>query len=119
VRRATSVTYDSVRKLALTLPNVEESTSYGTPALKVKGKLFVRWRTEDDPDTIALKMPIEQRDEMISTDPETYFITDHYRNYPWILVRLSKVHPDALPELVQIGYSNALPAKRGRKHASR
>jgi hypothetical protein len=119
VKRSHSITYDAVRRVALAFPNVEESTSYGTPALKVKGKLFVRWRNEEDPDTIVLKMPLDQREELMAADPETYFITDHYRNYPWVLVRLSKVHPDALHELLHIGYSNALPAKRLRKLSSR
>jgi len=118
VKRSKSITYDAVRRGALTFPNVEESTSYGTPALKVKGKLFVRWRNEEDPDTIVLKMPFDQREELMAADPETYFITDHYRNYPWVLVRLSKVHPDALHELLHIGYSNALPARRLRKLSS-
>jgi hypothetical protein len=119
VKRSQPISYDTVRRMALTFPNVEESTSYRTPALKVKGKLFVRWRNEEDPDTIVLKMPFEQREEFMAGDPETYFITDHYRNYPWVLVRLSKVHPDALHELLRIGYSNALPTKRGRKISSR
>jgi len=119
MKRAQAITFDAVRKAALAFPDVAESTSYGTPALKVKGKLFVRWRTEEDPDTIVLKATFEQRDEMMAADPETYFITDHYRNYPWILVRLSKVHPDALRDLLQIGYRNALPAKRARKPAAR
>jgi hypothetical protein len=79
--------------------------------LKVKGKLFVRWRNEEDPDTIVLKMPLDQREELMAADPEPYFITDHYRNYPWVLVRLSKVHPDALHEFLHIGYSNALASK--------
>jgi hypothetical protein len=118
VKRSKSITYDAVRRVALTFPNVEESTSYGTPALKVKGKLFVRWRNEEDPDTIVLKMPFDQREELMAADPETYFITDHYRNYPWVLVRLSKVHPDALHELLRIGYGNALPARRLRKLSS-
>ena len=118
VKRSKSITYDAVRRVALTFPNVEESTSYGTPALKVKGKLFVRWRNEEDPDTIVLKMPFDQREELMAAEPETYFITDHYRNYPWVLVRLSKVHPDALHELLRIGYSNALPARRLRKLSS-
>jgi hypothetical protein len=108
VKRSRPITYDTVRRMALTLPNVEESTSYGTPALKVRGKLFVRWRNEEDPDTIVLKMPFEQREGLMAEDAETYFITDHYRNYPWILVRLSKVHPDALNELLQIAYRSAL-----------
>jgi hypothetical protein len=118
VKRSKSITHDAVRRVALTFPNVEESTSYGTPALKVKGKLFVRWRNEEDPDTIVLKMPFDQREELMAADPETYFITDHYRNYPWVLVRLSKVHPDALHELLRIGYGNALPARRLRKLSS-
>jgi len=119
MKRSLAVTYDVVRGIALTFPNVEESTSYGTPALKVKGKLFVRWRNEEDTDTIVLKMPLDQREELMAADPETYFITDHYRNYPWVLVRLSKLHPDALHELLRIGYSNALPAKRRPKTSLR
>ena len=59
MKRSQSITCDAVRRVALTFPNVEESTSYGTPALKVKGKLFVRWRNEEDPDTIVLKTPPE------------------------------------------------------------
>lgn len=119
MKRSQAVTYDTVRRMALTFPNVEEGTSYKTPALKVKGKLFVRWRTEADADTIVLKMPLDQREELMAADPETYFITDHYCNYPWVLVRLSKVHPDALHELLNIGYSDASPGKRLRKLSSR
>jgi len=119
MKRSQPVTYDTVRRIALTFPNVEEGTSYKTPALKVKGKLFVRWRTEADTDTIVLKMPFDQREELMADDPEAYFITEHYRNYAWVLVRLSKVHPDALNELLHIGYSNASPAKRIRKLSSR
>jgi hypothetical protein len=119
VKRSQLITYDTIRQVALTFPNVEESTSYGTPALKVKGKLFVRWRNEEDPDTIVVKVPFEQREALMAEDPEIYFITDHYRNYPWVLVRLSKVHPDALHDLLQIGYRSALPMKRDRKISSR
>jgi hypothetical protein len=112
VKRKPPVTYDTIRRIGITFPNVEESTSYGTPALKVKGKLFVRWRSDDDPDTIVVDMSFEQRDEMMAAEPETYFITDHYRNYPSILVRLSKIHPDAIHELLQIGYRAALSSNR-------
>jgi hypothetical protein len=119
VKRPQSITYDTIRRVALTFPNVEESTSYGTPALKVKGKLFIRWRNDEDPDTIVLKMPFEQREALMAEDSETYFITDHYRNYPWVLVRLSKLHPDALHDLLQIGYRAALPTTRPRNLSSR
>lgn len=106
------VTYDTVRRVALALPNVEESTSYRTPALKIKGKLFVR--LHQDLDKIVVKMPFDRREELIAADPETYFITDHYRNYQWILVSLSKVHPDALPELLQTAHRAASPGKKRR-----
>lgn len=115
MKRSPKITYDSVCKMALSFPHVEESTSYGTPALKVKKKLFVRWRNEVDPDTIVLKMPFEQREELMAADAETYFITDHYLKYPWVLVRLSKLHPDALRDLLQIGYRAALASKRSTK----
>jgi hypothetical protein len=107
------VTYDTVRRLALALPNVVESTSYGTPALKVKGKAFICLHR--DLDKIVVKMPFERREELMAADPETYFITDHYRDYPWILVSLAKLHPDALPELLQTAYRAASPAKK--RHA--
>jgi len=90
------LTYDTVREMALALPNVEEGTSYGPPALKVRGKLFVRLK--EDGETIVLKTTYEEREELMSQDPETYFITDHYLNYPYILVSLNRVHPDALKE---------------------
>jgi hypothetical protein len=106
------VTYDTVRRVGLTLPNVKESTSYGTPALKVGGNLFVR--LHQDRDKIVLKMPFDRREELMAGDPETYFITDHYRDYPWILVSLSKVHTDALPDLLKIAHRAASPAKKRR-----
>jgi len=106
------VTYDVVRRLGLALPNVEEGTSYGTPALKVNGKLFVR--LHQDLDKIVVKMPFDRREEMMEADPQTYFITDHYREYPWILVSLARVRADALPDLLNIAYRTASPAKKRR-----
>jgi hypothetical protein len=106
------VTYDTVRRFALALPNVEEGTAYGTPALKVNGKLFVR--LHQDLDKIVLKMSFERREEMMAADPETYFITDHYRDYPWILVSLASIQADALPELLRIAHCEASRGKKRR-----
>lgn len=106
------VTYDAVRRLGLELPGAEESTSYGTPALKVKGKLFVR--LHQDRDKIVLPMAFDRREEMMAAEPETYFITDHYREYPYILVSLARVQPEALPDLLNLAYRTALSAKKRR-----
>lgn len=96
--------------MGLALPRVEEGTSYGTPALKVKGKLFVRLK--EDGDSIVIKMPFDQREELMASDPETYYITEHYRNYEWMLVRLSKVHPDALHELLRTAHKEAARSRK-------
>jgi hypothetical protein len=107
------ISYDRVRQLGLALPDTEEGTSYGTPALKVKGKLFVRLREEGD--VVVLKMPFELREGLLADDPATYFITDHYREYPYVLVRLARVTEPALRELLQIAHRSALAAKKFRQ----
>src|SRR3954467_4986419 len=106
------VTYETVRKLGLALTGVEESTSYGTPALKIKGKVLVR--LHQDLDKIVLAMPFDRREEMIAGDSETYFITDHYREYPYILVSLARVNEDVLPELLNMAYRFASLEKKRR-----
>jgi hypothetical protein len=70
------VTFKDVRKLAWALQNVEESTSYGTPAFKVDGKLIARLK--EDGESLVVGTTFEEREEMMATEPETYYITDHY-----------------------------------------
>jgi hypothetical protein len=113
MKKTTKVTYDMIRRIALKLPNVEEGTSYGTPALKVKKKLFVRLREEGD--AIVLKMPFDQREELIAAEPETYYITDHYREYPWVLVRLAAVNADVLSDLLRTAHRAASQEARVRR----
>lgn len=97
-RRSKAVTFETVRQIALTLPGAEESTSYGTPAFKVKGKLFVR--LHQDGDALVVGVEEHERAKRMLDDPETFFITDHYRDHPWILVRLAKVKRDDLHHLL-------------------
>ena len=93
-----AVTFEDVRKMALSLPKVVESTSYGTAAFKAGGKLLARLR--EDGETLVVGTTFEERAEMLAADPDTYYLTDHYVNYPWVLVRLSRVHPDGLQDLL-------------------
>ena len=111
------VTFDTVRKIALSLDGVEEGTSYGTAAFKVRGTLFVRLR--EDNDTLVLRTTFEQRDELISADPAEYFITDHYLNYEWVLVRMSRIDVDALRDLIRMAHRLASTSKRCRTPARR
>jgi hypothetical protein len=92
------LTFKDVRKFALALQNVEEGTSYGTPAFKVDGKLIARLK--EDGESLVVGTTFEEREEMMAAEPETYYITDHYLKYPWVLVRLSQVHADALRDLL-------------------
>jgi len=109
------VTFKDVRKFALALPNVEEATSYGTPALKVGGKLLARLK--EDGESLVVGTTFEEREEMMAADPETYYITDHYLKYPWVLVRLSRVHEDALRDLLSRSWRLArrMPRKASRR----
>ena len=92
------VTFDTVRDIAQELSGAEESTSYGTPAFKVKGKLFARFHQGGE--ALVVSVDFDQREEMMETSPEKFYITDHYLNYPWVLVRMSAVTPDELRDLV-------------------
>ncbi|HUJ19962.1 MAG TPA: MmcQ/YjbR family DNA-binding protein [Bryobacteraceae bacterium] len=105
-----AVTFEAVRNIALSLDKAEEGTSYGTPAFKVSGKLFARLR--EDNDSLVLRVDFDEREELMKADPDTYYITDHYLHYPWILVRLSRVHPDAMPGLLRMAWRRAAAEKK-------
>ncbi len=92
------VTFETVRQIAQTLPGAEESTSYRTPAFKVKKKLFAR--QHQDGESLVIAVDFEVREEMMSAAPEKFYISDHYLNYPWMLVRMSKVNRDELRDLL-------------------
>lgn len=101
-----TVSFDTVRELGLALPDVEEGTTYGSPALKVGGKMFacLAVHRSADPGSLAIRLDFDQRDELIAADPKTYYLTDHYVNYPVVLVRLARVRQDALRDLLLMAW---------------
>lgn len=105
------VTFDTVRELALALPGVVEGTSYGTPALRVKTKFLARLR--EDGDSVAFRVGFDERDMLMAAKPETFFITDHYRGYPAVLLRLSTATREDAAEIVRLAFE-AVAAKRKR-----
>jgi hypothetical protein len=87
-RKGRGTSWASVCKLALKLPGVTEGTSYGTPALHV-GKRFLA-RLKEDGETMAIKIDFADREVLLEMEPSIFFLTDHYRPYPAVLVRLAK-----------------------------
>jgi hypothetical protein len=113
------ISFTAVESIAGTLPDVEVTTMYGQPALKVRGKMFVCIASHKsaEPNTLVVMMDFPDRDALLEDDPGTYYLKDHYLNYPCILVRLSRVHPDALRDLV-IGAHRFVGAKASKKRRS-
>jgi hypothetical protein len=89
----------TIRKVALTLPGVEEGTSYGTPAFRLRKKLIAR--LHQDGESLVLKIGNETRDHLLQADPGTFFVTDHYRGYPIVLARLDRLTISDLKKLLQ------------------
>jgi len=112
-RRGGGVTYGVVRRLALALPGVEESTSYGTPSLKVKGKFLLRLR--EDGESLAVRVQFPVREALLQEQPEMFFLTDHYLEYPAILVRLSRVDRRSLRRVLDHAWRTVAPPRLVRE----
>jgi hypothetical protein len=82
------VNFDDIRKMSLAWPEVEDGTSYGTPALKVRKKLLVRLK-EDGDSLVMPGVPPEERDMLVESQPRVFYFTEHYKDYPIVLIRLS------------------------------
>jgi hypothetical protein len=106
---ARPVTFEQVRLIALALPKVQEGTSYGTPAFKVAGKLFAR--KHQDGESLVVKIDPGDRAMRMRADPKAFFITDHYLNYPWILVRIASVDPGDLRDLLEDAWRLTAPQR--------
>jgi hypothetical protein len=85
----TTMTFDDIRKIALAWPEVEDGTSYGTSALKIRKKVLVRLK-EDGDSLVMPSVSIDEREMLVETQPKVFHFTDHYRDYPMVLIRLSK-----------------------------
>jgi hypothetical protein len=115
---APRTSFKSVESIGRTLPDVEVTTTYGQPALKVRGKMFVCIASHKaaEPNTLVVMMDFPDRDALVEDDPATYYLKEHYLNYPCVLVRLSRVRADALRDLIT-GAHRFVSAKVRRKSA--
>jgi hypothetical protein len=94
---------DLVRQLAMKLPNVQEATVHGAPSWKVGGKLLTcpAIHRSAEPNSLLVKIDPAERARLLSTEPDAYYLPDHYRSNPVVLVRLPKVDRKSLQALLK------------------
>src|SRR5437762_7134524 len=111
--------FKAVESIGRTLPDVEVTTTYGQPALKVRGRMFacIASNKSAEPNTLVVMMDFADRDALVEDDPATDYLKEHYVNYPCILVRLSRVRADALRDLVT-GAHRFVSARSSKSSAS-
>ncbi len=113
--RPGGVSVEEVRQLLLSLPAVLEGSSYGLPAFLLNGRFLARFR--DDDTVLVLELAeIGDRDVLMQLDPRAFFFTDHYRDYPAVLVRLAEVPRSLLTDVVRESHRH-LAARPSRSRA--
>jgi hypothetical protein len=113
--------FETVRTVGLTLPDVEATTKYdGSPVLKVGGSFMAGLATHRsaEPGTLVVRAGFEERESLLEDAPNTYYLTDYYRTYPVVLVRLSRIDRDALRDLLSVSWRLTL-AKTGTRRRTR
>ncbi len=120
-----TVSFDTVRSIALEMPGVEDSTAYGNLALKAHGKLLACAPTHRsaEPGSLVVRVDLNDRTQLLAEAPDVYYVTEHYVGYPSVLVRLSRVDADVLRDLLHMAYRfvtrKAASRSRARKPRKR
>lgn len=104
------MTFDDIGALVAGWPGVEAGTYYGTPAFKVAGKAFVRLK-EDTESIVLFDVPIEQREILVEAEPEVFFFTAHYRDWPAVLCRLATATPDHVRPYLERSWRKRCPKR--------
>ncbi len=102
-----------LQRLVQDLPGIETGTSYGTPALKVAGKLLLRIK---DAGTLVLMATLDEKERLIEMAPDIYYETDHYKGWPALLIRAAAIDDDALRLRLTDAWTAKAPAKLRRMH---
>jgi hypothetical protein len=111
-----------VRTVGLTLPDVHATTRYdGSPVLKTHGCFMAGLATHEsaEPGTLVVRMDVEEREYLLEDAPDTYYLTDNYRKYPVILVRLAHVNREALRDLLSVSWRLTVAKSRKARRKSR
>jgi len=109
--------FATVRKIGLTLPDVQAAIRYdGSPVLQLGGAFMAGLAMHEsaEPDTLVVRVPFDQREWLLQDAPETYYLTDYYRPHPTVLVRLSRIDAAALHDLLTMSWRATQPKARQR-----
>jgi hypothetical protein len=110
--------FDIVKSVGLALPDVEATTKYdGSPVMKVDGIFMagLAMHPSAELDTLVVRAGPEDRERLVEDAPETYYLTDYYRSYPLVLVRLSHADPNALRDLLSVSWRMTMAKARKRR----
>ena len=109
--------YARVRRIAAKLPDVEEGTTFGFPAFKVKEKTFAWFpkKKEVEPDTLGVRMSFLEREHWMATHPAAFYVTPHYKDYPSVLARPALLTDATLRELLESAHEYMLTDASRRK----
>jgi hypothetical protein len=120
-KQTRAAAFEAVKKVGLTLPDVEATTKYdGSRVLKMRGCFMagVATHRSAEPETLVVRAGADERHWLIEDAPDTYYLTDYYRRYPVVLVRLSRLGRDALHDLLSVSW-RLTAAKTGRRRRIR
>ncbi|MBD2868253.1 MmcQ/YjbR family DNA-binding protein [Paenibacillus arenilitoris] len=106
--------FEAFRRMALSFPGVVEAVSYGTPSFKLKDKQLARFH--EDGVSLVLKMDMETRDFVLQAEPVVYSMPDHYKKYPYVLVKLAEADMDELKGHFLRSWRANAPKKLLREH---
>ena len=123
--RRRALGFDDVRELALSMPEVEETTAYGMPCFKAGKTRFAVEpypRPDVEPNSLGVPIGFEERARLLASRPDVYYLTEHFAKYPGVLVRLSSVGRRELREILGAAWRYAMeqqgPAKKTRRKAT-
>jgi hypothetical protein len=116
-KKRVALDFDAVREIALALPGVEESTTPRGTSLKVAGRMLAcpAIHSSAEPSSLVVRVSAELRERLLATEPDAYYLTEHYVGYPSILVRLSRVSQDSLRDVLASAALEIGEKKRKRK----
>jgi hypothetical protein len=109
-------TEKDVRRIALSLPETIEKPWFNTPGFRVKDKGFLRIRSETEGGLVIFTADLDEKEELLASDPEKFYTTTHYDGYPAVLVKLAAVDVDELRELIIDSWCNKAPKRVLQAH---